>query len=104
MPEAAAGVKAFSVGKPSPVMLRAARMELGMSSDQTIVIGDTMKTDILGGVQLGFKTILVLTGATEREGFPLYLYQPDKVVGSINRLHHQELCREFSLTKDELVT
>lgn len=53
MLEAAAGVKAFSVGKPSPVMLRAARKELGLITDQTIIIGDTMETDILGGVQLG---------------------------------------------------
>ena len=31
-----AGVKAFSVGKPSPVMMRAARKELGLTTDQTI--------------------------------------------------------------------
>src|SRR5262245_58303083 len=65
--EAAAGVKPFSVGKPSPVMLRAARMELGLTTDQTVVIGDTMETDVLGGVQLGFRTILVLSGGTRRE-------------------------------------
>ena len=64
--EAAAGVKAFSVGKPSPVMLRAARKELGLTTDQTIVIGDTMETDILGGVQLGFKTVLAQRGTGER--------------------------------------
>ena len=49
MLETAAGVRAFSVGKPSPVMLRAARKELGLTTDQTVVIGDTMETDILGG-------------------------------------------------------
>lgn len=47
--EAAAGMEAFSVGKPSPVMLRAARKELGLTTDQTIVIGDTMETDIPAG-------------------------------------------------------
>src|SRR5262249_61040089 len=62
MLETAAGVKAFSLGKPSPVMLRAARKELGLTTDQTAGIGDTMETDILGGVQLGFKTILVRYG------------------------------------------
>src|SRR5712691_9882258 len=64
MLEAASGLKAFSVGKPSPVMLRAARKDLGLTTEQTIVIGDTMETDILGGVQLGFKTVLVLSGGT----------------------------------------
>src|SRR4051812_50007317 len=67
MLETASGVKAFSVGKPSPFMLRGARKELGLTTDQTVVIGDTMETDILGGVQLGFKTNLLLSGGTSRE-------------------------------------
>jgi NagD protein len=96
MLEAAAGVKAFSVGKPSPVMLRAARKELGLTTDETIVIGDTMDTDILGGVQLGFKTILVLSGGTRREDLARYAYCPDKVVESIADLNHAELLHEFS--------
>ena len=95
--EAASGVKAFSVGKPSPVMLRAACKELGLTTDQTIVIGDTMETDILGGVQLGFKTILVLSGGTRRDDLSRYAYRPDKVVESIADLNHTQLLREFSL-------
>src|SRR5207248_7600267 len=50
MLESATGVKAFSVGKPSPFMMRAARKELGLHTDDTTMIGDTMETDILGGV------------------------------------------------------
>lgn len=96
MLEAAAGVKAFSVGKPSPVMLRAARKELGLTTDQTIVIGDTMETDILGAVQLGFKSVLVLSGGTQRDHLPRYAYRPDKVVESIADLDHTRLLREFS--------
>ncbi len=96
MLEAAAGVKAFSVGKPSPVMLRDARKELGLGTDQTIVIGDTMETDILGGVQLEFKTILVLSGGTQREDLAKFAYRPDKIVDSIADLNHAQLIREFS--------
>ena len=48
-------------------MMRAARKELGMATSETIMIGDTMETDILGGVQMGYRTILVLTGGTKRE-------------------------------------
>ena len=96
MLEVAAGVKAFSVGKPSPVMLRAARKELGLATEQTIVIGDTMDTDILGGVQLGFKTILVLSGGTNREDLARYAYRPDKVVESIAELDPEELIGEFA--------
>jgi NagD protein len=80
MLETATGVKAFSVGKPSPVMMRAARKELGLSTDQTIMIGDTMETDILGGVQLGFHTVLVLSGGTSRDDLRKFAYRPDVVV------------------------
>lgn len=96
MLETASGVKSFSVGKPSPVMLRGARKELGLTTDQTIVIGDTMETDILGGVQLGFKTILVLSGGTRREDLSRFAYQPDKVVDSIADLDPVQLMREFT--------
>src|SRR5580692_10535265 len=46
--ETATGRKAFSVGKPSPVMMRAARKELGLSADETIMIGDTV-ADLCNG-------------------------------------------------------
>jgi NagD protein len=96
MLETASGIKAFSVGKPSPVMLRAARKELGLTTDQTIVIGDTMETDILGGGQLGFKTVLVLSGSARREDLARYAYRPDKVVESIADLSHERLIEAFS--------
>lgn len=96
MLETASGVKAFSVGKPSPVMLRGARKDLGLTTDQTVVIGDTMETDILGGVQLGFKTILVLSGGTCRDDLDDYAYRPDKVVDSIADLDLIKLEREFT--------
>ena len=100
MLETASGIKAFSVGKPSPVMLRSARKELGLTTDQTIVIGDTMETDILGGVQLGFKTILVLSGGTRREDLARFAYQPDKIVDSVADLDPVKLIREFTTAVD----
>ena len=81
--ETATGVKAFSVGKPSPIMMRAARKELGLTTDETTMIGDTMETDILGGVQLGFHTVLVLTGGTRLQDVERYAYRPEMVVESL---------------------
>ena len=95
MLEAASGLKAFSVGKPSPVMLRAARKELGLTTDQTIVIGDTMDTDILGGVQLGFKTVLALSGTTREDDLKRYAFRPDLMVESIADLRHDDLLARF---------
>jgi NagD protein len=98
--EQASGIDAFSVGKPSPLMLRAARKELGLASEQTVVIGDTMETDILGGVQLDYRTVLVLSGGTRREDMANYAFCPDKVVDSIADLRHENLVHEFSRTDD----
>jgi NagD protein len=89
MLEIACGVKAFSVGKPSPVMMRAARKELGLSTDETTIIGDTMETDILGGVQLGFHTILVLSGGARVDELHRYAYRPDTIVDSLAELAEQ---------------
>ena len=83
MLEIATGVKAFSVGKPSPVMMRAARKELELTTEETTIIGDTMETDILGGVQLGFHTVLVLSGGTRQESLANYAYRPEIVVASL---------------------
>lgn len=81
--EAATGIKAFSVGKPSPIMMRAARKELGLATSQTIMLGDTMETDILGGVQMGYQTILTLSGGTKIEQLDRFAYGPDVIVDSV---------------------
>jgi NagD protein len=83
MLEIATGMKAFSVGKPSPLMMRAARKDLGLMTDETAMIGDTMETDILGGVQLEFHTVLVLSGGTRPEDLERYAYQPELIVDSV---------------------
>jgi NagD protein len=86
MLETATGLAAFSVGKPSPVMMRAARKELGLATDETVMIGDTMETDILGGVQMGYRTVLALTGSTSCDDLARYAYRPDMVIDSIEQL------------------
>jgi len=83
MIEEATGKKAFSVGKPSPVMMRAARKYLGLEAAETIIIGDTMDTDILGGIQLGYTTILTLSGVSKKENLVHFAFKPDLIVKSV---------------------
>lgn len=83
MLESATGIKAFSAGKPSPVMMRAARKQLALETEQTVMIGDTMETDIVGGVQMGYRTVLVLSGGTRREDLMRYAFRPDLVAESL---------------------
>jgi NagD protein len=83
MIEEATGKTAFSVGKPSPVMMRAARKYLGLEAKETIIIGDTMDTDILGGIQLGYTTILTLSGVSKKENLVHFAFKPDLIVKSV---------------------
>ena len=84
MIEKAAGVDSFSVGKPSSVMMQMARKELGLRTDETIMVGDTMYTDVLGGVQLGYRTVLVLSGHTREEDLASYAYRPDLIADRLS--------------------
>ncbi len=83
MLEEASGKKAYSVGKPSPIMMRFARKELGLRTAETVMIGDTLETDILGGVQMGNPTVLVLTGASKKEDLARFAFRPDLILDSI---------------------
>lgn len=86
MIEEATGRKAFVTGKPSPVMMRSARKYLGLETAETTVVGDTMETDIQGGVQMGYKTILVLSGIAKKEELGNYAFKPDLIAGSVDEI------------------
>lgn len=91
MIEIATNKRAFSVGKPSPVMFRQARKQLDLRTAETTIIGDTMETDIMGGAQMGYRTVLVLTGGTKLEDLAQFAFQPDLIVESIANLLDPEM-------------
>ncbi|MCB0559214.1 MAG: HAD family hydrolase [Lewinellaceae bacterium] len=86
MIEEATGIQAFSVGKPSPVMMRVARKKLGLETAETTMIGDTMTTDILGGLQVGYRTILTLSGVSKKEDLNKFAFYPDLVIENAGEL------------------
>lgn len=81
--ERASGISPFFVGKPNPLMMRTALNFLGVHSEDTVMIGDRMDTDIVAGVSSGMETILVLTGVTQREDVDGFPYRPTTTVESI---------------------
>ncbi|WP_027395910.1 HAD-IIA family hydrolase [Aquimarina latercula] len=93
MIEEATGVKAFSVGKPSPVMMRAARKKLGLTAQETIVIRDTLSTDILGGIQLGYNTVLTLSGVSKVEDLEISAFVPSMIVDSCSKINLDEVLK-----------
>jgi NagD protein len=81
--ETASGVSPFFVGKPNPWMMRSALNYLDVHSENTVMIGDRMDTDIVAGVESGMETILVLSGVTRHEDVARYPYQPTRIVESV---------------------
>lgn len=50
------------IGKPAPVLFQYAMERLGLSSSEIWAIGDNIRTDIGGGIAVGCRTALMLTG------------------------------------------
>lgn len=86
MLESATGRNAFSVGKPSPVMFRLACEELSLKPEDVTMVGDTMETDILGGLQMGCHTVLALSGGTQEHDLARFAYRPDRIIRDVSEL------------------
>lgn len=81
--EKATGKSPFYVGKPNPLMMRTALNYLGVHSEDTVMIGDRMDTDIIAGVESGLDTILVLSGVTREADVDRFPYRPTQIINSI---------------------
>src|SRR6266511_188162 len=79
----ATGVEPYFVGKPNPLMMREALRTIGAHSETTVMIGDRMDTDIVGGIEAGLETILVLSGITTRQQVGRFPYLPSRIVDSV---------------------
>ncbi len=83
MIEKATGVAPYFIGKPNPLMMRNALRYLQEHSENTIMVGDRMDTDIIAGIESGLETILVLTGVTKRKDVDRFPYRPHHIVRSV---------------------
>jgi NagD protein len=81
--ERATGRSPYYVGKPNPLMLRTALRVIDAHSEDAVMIGDRMDTDIVMGIESGLETILVLTGVTTREEAERFPYRPTHIVDSV---------------------
>ena len=79
----ATGKKPYYIGKPNPLMMRTALRRLNAHSENSVMIGDRMDTDIISGLESGLRTILVLTGVTARKDVERFPYRPTWIRDSI---------------------
>jgi NagD protein len=81
--ELATGRKAYFIGKPNPLMMRIALKKIGCSTEETVIIGDRMDTDIIAGIESEIDTCLVLSGITTREMLCNFPYGPSFVLDGV---------------------
>jgi len=84
--EAATNKKPYIIGKPNALMMMMAARKLGVRPEESIMVGDRMDTDIVGGMEAGMKTCLVLSGVTDREKVADFPYVPDYIYESVAKI------------------
>ncbi|MCI5594792.1 MAG: HAD hydrolase-like protein, partial [Clostridiales bacterium] len=81
--EMATGQKAYFIGKPNPLMMRTGLRILGVHSEDAVMIGDRMDTDIVAGIETGLDTVLVLSGVTDQNEIKKFPYRPRLVLNGV---------------------
>lgn len=84
--EVGCGRNAVLTGKPKPKMFEIALRIINASADSTLVIGDRLDTDILGGLEAKCLTAMVMTGISTSEDLKNSTYQPHFVFENLSTL------------------
>lgn len=81
--EMVTGQSAYFIGKPNPLMMRTGLRILGVHSEDAVMIGDRMDTDIVAGIETGLDTVLVLSGVTNNENILKFPYRPRLILKGV---------------------
>lgn len=84
--EVATGTEAYFVGKPNPLMMRTGLEILDVHSADSVMIGDRMDTDIVGGIEAGMETVLVLSGVSTRKTVEHYPFKPRVIISGVGAI------------------
>lgn len=81
--EIATGKKAYFCGKPNPLMMRTGLRLLDCHSEDAVIVGDRMDTDIVAGTESGVDTVLVLSGVSDKSTPDMYAYRPTTILEGV---------------------
>ena len=81
--EIATGKQAYFCGKPNPLMMRTGLRLLDCHSEDAVIIGDRMDTDIIAGTESGVDTVLVLSGVSSIDTPKQFAYQPTEILDGV---------------------
>lgn len=84
--EYASAKQAMVIGKPSPAFFNAALSTMQLTPEQVAIVGDDIDSDIGGGQQAGFTSILVKTGKYRQNYVERSSIRADYLIDSIAEL------------------
>ncbi|NLF22877.1 MAG: HAD family hydrolase [Lentisphaerae bacterium] len=84
--ELTTGSRAYYVGKPNPLIMRHALKTLGVTREETVIVGDRMDTDIIAGIEAEIATVLVMSGVTTEREMQRFAYRPSCVLEGVGCL------------------
>ena len=73
-------------GKPFTTLFDFCLERLGTSPEETLVVGDRLETDILGGQRAGCKTAVVLSGIAQQAEIDEWKPSPDLILNELGDL------------------
>lgn len=84
--EAASGKKAVTAGKPEKYMFDILEKSGVAPTKRTLLVGDSLRTDIAGGKKAAYSTALVMTGVTKKTDLEGNAIKPDFILENISFL------------------
>ena len=90
--EMATGKQAYFCGKPNPLMMRTGLRLLGCHSEEAVIVGDRMDTDIIAGMESGVDTVLVLSGVSNMDTAKTFAYQPTEIMDGVGCIVARSRC------------
>lgn len=84
--EISGGKKAVITGKPEKYIFQLCIKPMRIKKNRVVIIGDSLKTDILGGVNYGIHTVLTLSGITGTKELRQSSIKPGQVIKTLSSL------------------
>lgn len=81
----ASGTKPMFVGKPETLIIKQALLLLGTAANETVMVGDNYRTDIMAGMNAGMDTMLVLSGVTTEADLPHLPVKPSITLQALSQ-------------------
>jgi len=84
--ETATGIEPIVIGKPNRAVFDEAIQRLNGNLSDTVMVGDRLNTDIAGGHAAGLRTVLLLSGISDRNDLVNSPIQPDWIFSDLRQL------------------